>query len=128
MRLICLDWAVPDFSTLSRRQKALKVNIPCCGSGGPLHLLVDSTGIKVESEGEWNSRKHGGTKRRVWRKIHIGIDEKPMEIWAAEFTTSDIGDTPMLGQAFKRWPGRPRSFLPPTPPRTTAVCALGPTK
>lgn len=128
MRLIGLDWAVPDFSTLSRRQKALKVNIPCCGSGGPLHLLVDSTGIKVESEGEWNSRKHGGAKRRVSRKIHIGIDEKTMEFRAAEFTTNDIGDAPMLGQAFNRWQGHPRSFLPSKPPRTTAVCAPGPTR
>ncbi len=48
-------------------------------SDGPLHLLFDSTGIKVEGEGEWNARKHGGTKRRVWRKIHIGIDEKSPE-------------------------------------------------
>jgi hypothetical protein len=94
--LIGLDWAVPDFSTLSRRQKTLKVNIPCRGSDGPLHLLIDSTGIKVEGEGEWNARKPGGTKRRVWRKIHIGIDEKSLEIRAAEFTTNDVGDAPML--------------------------------
>lgn len=52
---------MPDFSTLSRRQKTLKVNILYRGSDGPLHLLVDSTGIKVEGEGEWNARKHGGT-------------------------------------------------------------------
>ncbi len=88
LRLIGLDWAVPDFSTLSRRQKTLKVNIPYRGSQGPLHLLIDNealsaigprtmpNGIKVEGEGEWNARKHGGPKRRVWRKIHIGIDEK----------------------------------------------------
>jgi hypothetical protein len=63
LRLIGLDWAVPDFSTPSRRQKTLKVNIPYRGSDGPLHLLVDSTGIKVEGEGEWNARKHGGAKR-----------------------------------------------------------------
>ena len=69
--LIGPGWTVPAFSTLSRRQKTLKVNIPYRGSGGPLHLLIDSTGIKVEGEGEWNARKHGGTKRRVWRKIHI---------------------------------------------------------
>jgi len=61
--LIGLDWAVPNFSTLSRRRKTLNVNIPYRGSGGPLHLLIDSTGIKVEGEGEWNTRKHGGTKR-----------------------------------------------------------------
>lgn len=65
LRLIDLEWTVPDFSTLSRRQKALKVDIPYRGSQGPLHLLIDSTGIKVEGEGEWNARKHGGAKRRV---------------------------------------------------------------
>ncbi|WP_323038502.1 IS5 family transposase [Gemmobacter sp.] len=104
LRLIGLDWAVPDFSTLSRRQKALKVNIPYRGSNDPLHLLVDSTGIKVEGEGEWNARKHGGTKRRVWRKIHIGIDEKSLEIRAAEFTTSDVGDAPMLPELLGQIP------------------------
>lgn len=87
---------MPNFSTLSRRQKTLKVNIPYRGSPGPLHLLIDSTGIKIKGEGEWNARKHGGTKRRVWRKIHIGIDEQRLETRAAEFTTSDVGDAPML--------------------------------
>ncbi len=104
LRLIGLNWAVPDFSTLSRRQQSLKVNIPYRGSDGPLHLLVDSTGIKVEGEGEWNARKHGGAKRRVWRKIHIGIDEKSLEIRAAEFTTSDIGDAPMLPELLDQIP------------------------
>ena len=104
LRLIGLDWAVPDFSTLCRRQKTLKVNIPYRGSQGPLHLLVDSTGIKVEGEGEWNARKHGGPKRRVWRKIHIGTDEKTLEIRAIEFTTSDIGDAPMLPELLDQIP------------------------
>ena len=104
LRLIDLDWAVPNFSTLSRRQKTLKVNIPYRGSAGPLHLLIDSTGIKVEGEGEWNARKHGGTKRRVWRKIHIGIDEKTLEIRAAEFTTSEVGDAPMLPELLDQIP------------------------
>jgi hypothetical protein len=48
------DWMVPNFSTLSRREKTLKVKIPFRGSAGPLHLLIDSTGIKVEGEGEWS--------------------------------------------------------------------------
>ena len=52
LRLIGLDWEVPDFSTLSRRQKTLAVSIPHRGAQGPLHLLIDSTGIKVEGEGE----------------------------------------------------------------------------
>lgn len=104
LRLIDLEWTVPDFSTLSRRQKTLKVDIPYRGSQGPLHLLIDSTGIKVEGEGEWNARKHGGAKRRVLRKIHIGIDEQTLEIRAAEFTTSDVGDAPMLPELLDQIP------------------------
>ncbi len=96
LKLAVLDWSVPDFSTLSRRQKTLAVNIPYRGSQGPLHLLIDSTGIKVEGEGEWHARKHGGPKRRVWRKIHLGIDEETLEIRAVEVTTSNVGDAPML--------------------------------
>ena len=94
--LISLDWDVPDFSTLSRRQKSLVVNIPHRGSQGQLHFLIDSTGIKVQGEGEWNARKHGGAKRRVWRKVHLGIDEQTLEVRAVEVTSNDIGDAPML--------------------------------
>ena len=94
LRLIDLDWAVPDFSTLCRRQKTLLVNIPYRGSQGPLHLLIDSTGIKAEGEGEWHARKHGGPKRRLWRKIHIGIDEKTLEIRAVEITSTSSGTPP----------------------------------
>ena len=87
---------MPDFSTLSRRQKTLAVNIPYRGPKGPLHLLIDSTGIKVEGEGEWHARKHGGPRRRVWRKIHLGIDEETLEIRPVEVTGSHIGDAPIL--------------------------------
>ena len=62
------------------------------------------TGIKVEGEGEWNAREHGGSKRRVWRKIHIGVDEQTLEIRAAEFTTSDLGDAPMLPELLDQIP------------------------
>jgi hypothetical protein len=96
LQLVGLDWTVPDFSKLSRRQKALAVNIPYRGSKVLLHLLIDSTGIKVEGEGEWHARKHGGPKRWVWRKIHLGIDEETLEIRAVEITGSDIGDAPIL--------------------------------
>src|SRR6056297_2402087 len=96
LRLVGLDWTVPDFGTLSRRQKTLAVNIPYRGSKGPLHLPIDSTGIKVEGEGEWHARKHGGPKRRVWRKIHLGIDEETLEVRAVEITGSHIGDAPVL--------------------------------
>jgi hypothetical protein len=65
---------------------------------------VDSTGIKAEGEGEWNARKHGGSKRRVWRKIHIGIDEETLEVRAGEVTTNNIGDAPMLPEHLTQLP------------------------
>ena len=57
---------------------------------------VDSPCIKVEGEGEWQARKHGGPKRRVWRKIPLGIDEQTLELRAVEVTGSHIGDAPVL--------------------------------
>jgi hypothetical protein len=73
-------------------------------SAGPLHLLIDSTGIKAEGEGEWNARKHGGSKRRLWRKIHIVIDDKTLEIRAIEATSSSIGDAPVLPDLLNQIP------------------------
>lgn len=104
LALVGLDWAVPDFSTLCRRQKTLNVSLPYRGGGGPLNMLIDSTGIKAEGEGEWNARKHGGTKRRIWRKIHIGIDEETLEVRAVEVTTSNVGDAPMLPELLGQIP------------------------
>nr|WP_240989222.1 IS5 family transposase [Salipiger mangrovisoli] len=104
LRLVGLDCAVPDFSTLSRRQKALAVTIPYRGSKGPLKLLIDSTGIKAEGEGAWHVRKHGGAKRRLWRKIHIGVDEQTLEIRALEIIGSNVGDAPMLPELLSQIP------------------------
>ncbi|GAA4226024.1 hypothetical protein GGQ68_004973 [Sagittula marina] len=94
LRLIGLDWSVPDYSTPCRRQKTLKVSLPYRDGTDPLNRLIDSTGIKSEGEGEWKARKHGGPKRRNWRnwrKIHIGIDEETLEVRAVEVTTSNVG-------------------------------------
>ena len=104
LKLIGLNWPVPDFSTLCRRQKTLSVAIPYQGSAGPLHHLIDTTGIKVKGEGEWNARKHGGLKRRLWRKIHIGIDEETLEIRAIETTSSRIGDAPVFPDLLNQIP------------------------
>ena len=102
--LIGLDWVVPDFSTLCRRQRTLKVSLPYRGGTGPLNLLIDSTGIKAEGEGEWNARKHGGSKRRIWRKVHIGIDEETLEVRAVEITSSNVGDAPVLPDLLNQIP------------------------
>jgi hypothetical protein len=96
LRLANLDWRVPDFSTVSRRQATLQVQLPYRSSSGGLDLLVDSTGIKFLGEGEWKRKKHGAKYRRQWRKVHIGIDAKTLEIRAIEATDNSVGDAEML--------------------------------
>ena len=91
-----LDWPVPDFSTLSRREKTITVQIPSRRAPGPLNLLVDSTGIKFLGDGEWLARKHGTHRRRQYRKVHLAMDTATGDIRAVEFTPSREGDSPVL--------------------------------
>ncbi|MEA2731546.1 MAG: hypothetical protein QOF70_6021 [Acetobacteraceae bacterium] len=100
--LLGLDLAVPDHSTLSRRGKTLEVPPPRRASSGPLHLLVDSTGLKLGGTGEWLIEKNGASRRRSWRKLHIGVDADSGEIVAVAVTRKDIDDAAtvdtLLGQ------------------------------
>jgi hypothetical protein len=52
-------------------------------SAEPVHLLVDSTGLKLSGAGEWLVEKHGTSRRRSWRKLHIGVDADTGRIVAA---------------------------------------------
>jgi hypothetical protein len=95
--LLGLDLTVPDHSTISRRSKTLEMP-PLRRSGpGPLHLLVDSTGLKLGGAGEWLVEKHGTSRRRSWRKLHIGIDAESGEILAIELTRKEIDDAARSG-------------------------------
>jgi hypothetical protein len=104
LRLAGLDWRVPDFSTVSRRQKTLRVQLPYRASTTALDLLVDSTGIKFLGEGEWKRKKHGAEYRRQWRKVHLGIDANTLEIRAIEVTDNSVGDAPMLPELLRQIP------------------------
>jgi hypothetical protein len=90
LRLLGLELAVPDHTTLSRRAATLV--LPSRATAGPLHLLVDSTGLKLGSPDEWLSDKHGVKKRRAWRKLHLGVDAASGEILAAELTSHEVAD------------------------------------
>src|ERR671932_278010 len=103
LRLLGLDLAVPDHTTLSRRAATLPVPRPRSDPGsGPVHLLVDSTGLKLGGPGEWLVEKHGTRTRRAWRKLHLGVDADTGRIEAVGLTTSEVDDGsqvgPLLGQ------------------------------
>jgi hypothetical protein len=95
--LMEIELAVPDHSTLSRRLSQLAVKLPVLPKSGARHVVVDSTGVKVYGEGEWKTRQHGISKRRTWRKLHLGVDEATGEILAAVVSTNDITDADVLG-------------------------------
>jgi len=96
MKLLGLDLPVIDYSQLSRRCATLEVVLPRRQKNEPLHMVVDSTGVKVFGEGEWKVRQHGYTKRRTWRKLHLGADETTGEIVAAVVTTNNVADHQVL--------------------------------
>src|SRR3954463_13823220 len=93
IRLLGLALSVPDHTTLSRRAETLEVPRPKLDSDAePVHLLVDSTGLKLCGPGEWLIEKHGTRRRRAWRKMHIGVDADTGRIVASELTTHDGDD------------------------------------
>ena len=96
IKLIGIELAVPDYTTLCRRRKALEVELPCLKKKEPLHLVIDSTGIKVYGEGEWKVRQHGYSKRRTWRKLHLAVDEATHEFVAVVVSTNSFKDSQLL--------------------------------
>lgn len=108
IKMAGLDWPVPDYTTLCRRQKTLTVELGGRTNSGGLHLMVDSTGIKMTGEGEWKTRKHGASYRRQWRKVHLGIDAETLDIRAIEVTTNAVGDAPTLPDLLAQIPKNER--------------------
>jgi IS5 family transposase len=96
VKLLGVELAVPDYTTLCRRRRSLSVVLPRRKKTEPLHLVVDSTGIKVYGEGEWKVRQHGYTRRRTWRKLHLGVDEATGEFVAVMVSTNSFKDSQLL--------------------------------
>ena len=98
LQLLGLDLPVPDHSTLSRRAETLEVPRPAMGpSGGPIHLLVDGTGLKLCGPGEWLVEKHGSKRRRAWRVLHLATDADTGRIVASVLTDRDADDGSQVG-------------------------------
>ena len=106
LQLLGLDLAVPDHSTLSRRAETLALPRPGAGRNGePVHLLVDSTGLKLCGPGEWLVEKHGMRTRRGWRKLHLATDADTGRIVALELTDKDADDGSQVGPLLDRAEG-----------------------
>ena len=112
-KLLKIDIAVPDFSTLSRRGNGLTVQArPRTNNRAPMHLVVDSTGLKIFGEGEWLEEKHKKKqKRKSWRKLHLGLDLVSGDIVCSDLTTEDVGDPTALPNLFDQVEGSADTFI-----------------
>src|SRR5215203_2949449 len=97
--LLGLDIGVPDHTTFSRRSPGLTLarSLAQAQRTGPVHVVIDSTGLKVYGAGEWLSEKHGERGQRTWRKLHLAVDPNSGEILACELTTIEEGDAALVG-------------------------------
>jgi len=139
--LLRVTLPVPDFSTLSRRERTLAVPLPVRCVTAPLHWVIDSTGLKIFGEGEWKVRQHGWTRHRRWLRLHLAVDTETGALRSLGASTNSVTDGEMLPAmlaaeqaplrqvtgdgAYDQWscwdavaarPERPRAVFPP--PRT----------
>lgn len=101
IELLELPITAPDYSTLSRRQATLDIPTYQSKNSEPVHLVIDSTRIKIYGEGEWKMRQHGKEKRRTWRKLHIAVNEATHDIVMAIITEATVHDSEALNPLLK---------------------------
>ncbi|QDS99597.1 IS5 family transposase [Adhaeretor mobilis] len=92
VKLMDAQVKIPDYTSLQKRAAKMEISLSVKPTKGPRDIVVDSTGLKVYGEGEWKARKHGVSKRRTWRKLHVGIDPETGEILAELLTENDQHD------------------------------------
>ena len=95
--LLGVNLAIPDHTTFSRRSVGLLLATPLPSTAEPVHVVIDSTGLKVYGAGEWHQEKHGERGRRTWRKLHLAVNPDSGEILASELTSKEVGDLSMVG-------------------------------
>ncbi|MBS0857198.1 IS5 family transposase [Tatumella sp. JGM16] len=91
--LMKLPLRCPDYTSVSRREKSVNVSFKTPTRGEIAHLVIDSTGLKVFGEGEWKVRKHGQSRRRIWRKLHLAVDARTHEIICADLSLNNVTDS-----------------------------------
>jgi Transposase DDE domain len=105
--LLGVDVGVPDHTTFSRRSPGLMLagSLARAQRTGPVHVVIDATGLKVYGAGEWLAEAHGGRGRRTWRKLHLAVDPDSGEILASELTSSEEGDASLVGPLLEQIAG-----------------------
>src|SRR3712207_5214552 len=112
--LLGLGIGIPDHTTFARRSPglALASSLAEAQRSGPVHVVIDATGLQVHGAGEWLAETHGGRGRRSWRKLHRAVDADTGEILASELTSTEEGDASQVRPLLEQIPGA----IAPVPP------------
>lgn len=110
VKLLDVAVDVPDYSSLAKRAAQLSIDLQVARRGGALDLVVDATGLKVFGEGEWKVRKHGPSKRRTWRKLHVALNPATQEIEAVVLTENSGHDADQADPLLQQVPDRVRTL------------------
>lgn len=102
--LMQISLSAPDYSTLSRRLPKLKIELSVKDLPKKINLVIDSTGVKVYGEGEWKVRRHGWSKRRMWRKLHLAIEPESGQIVGLEATQNGVDDAEKVADLMSQVP------------------------
>lgn len=110
VQLMEIELAIPDYTSLAKRAAKLGISLDVRRHKGAIDVVVDSTGLKVFGEGEWKMRKHGKSKRRTWRKLHLAVNPETQEIEAETLTENSSDDASQVDPLLDQVPGRPDRF------------------
>jgi hypothetical protein len=110
IQLMEVELEIPDYTSLAKRAAKLGISLDVRRHSGAIVVVVDSMGLKVFGEGEWKMRKHGKSKRRTWRKLHLAINPQTQEIVAETLTENSCDDAGQAKPLLDQVPGRTDKF------------------
>jgi hypothetical protein len=110
VELMRIELDIPDFTSLAKRAANVGISLDVAKRSGPIDVVVDSTGLKVFGEGEWKMRKHGKSKRRTWRKLHLAVNPDTHEIEAEALTENSCDDASQADELLDQVKGKVRRF------------------
>jgi hypothetical protein len=106
VELMQIELDIPDYTSLAKRAAKMGVSLDVAKHAGPIDVVVDSTGLKVFGEGEWKMRKHGKSKRRTWRKLHLAVNPNTHEIEAETLTENSCDDASQVDDLLDQTTGK----------------------
>jgi len=110
VELMQIELDIPDYTSLAKRAAKMGVSLDIAKHTGRIDVVVDSTGLKVFGEGEWKMRKHGKSKRRTWRKLHLAVNPDTHEIEAETLTENSCDDASQVDALLDQVVGKINGF------------------